>query len=309
MRRPPVPVHVVLREVALEHALPDPGRPHVDRSGRGARARRRRTVRTAMSASAPRRRSRAVPWTSAPLGVSMTTSPSRSRSGRRRPRIRLAEPDEVGDERVARAVVDLARRADLLDHAVAHHHDAVGDGQRLLEVVGDVHRGDVEPALQLLQLDAASRRAAWRRGSTAARRRGAPRARTRRRGPAPPAAAGRPRAWTALRAAEVAQLDQVERLAHARRHLGLRPLPHPQAVGHVVEHAHVRPDGVGLEDHRQAAALGGNVHAARRTRRPGCRRSGSRPTSGARARRWPAAWSSCRSPRGRAASGARRRRR
>jgi hypothetical protein len=36
--------------------------------------------------------------------------------------------DEVGDERVTRPVVDLTGRPNLLDHAVAHHHDAVGDG-------------------------------------------------------------------------------------------------------------------------------------------------------------------------------------
>ena len=118
-----------------------------------------------------------------------------------------------------------------------------------------------------------------------------------------------PESLAALRRAEVAQLDQVERLAHARRHLGVRPLPHPQAVGDVVEHAHVRPDGVRLEDHRQAAVARRERSPARRTRRPGCRRSGSRPTPGAPARRWPAASSSCRSPRGRAGSGARPRRR
>ena len=54
-------------------------------------------------------------------------------------------------------VVDVVRRADLLDPAVVHHHDAVGDLQRLLLIVRDEHAGDVhlvvqspQPAPQLL---------------------------------------------------------------------------------------------------------------------------------------------------------------
>jgi hypothetical protein len=42
----------------------------------------------------------------------------------------------------------------LLDDAVAHHDDPVGDRQRFFQVVGHVDRRDVEPALQLLQLHA-----------------------------------------------------------------------------------------------------------------------------------------------------------
>ena len=51
-------------------------------------------------------------------------------------------------------IVDFARRADLLDQAVAHHHDAVGHRQRLFQVVRHVDRRDAEPVLQLAQLDA-----------------------------------------------------------------------------------------------------------------------------------------------------------
>ena len=46
-----------------------------------------------------------------------------------------------------REVVDLERRPDLLDPAVAHDHDPVGQRERLLLVVGDVHGGDPELAL------------------------------------------------------------------------------------------------------------------------------------------------------------------
>ena len=73
---------------------------------------------------------------------------SRARPGRRgsarRPahvavqHVDLAE--EVGDERRGRPLVDLARRADLLDRAVVHHDDAVGHRQRLFLVVRDHDR-------------------------------------------------------------------------------------------------------------------------------------------------------------------------
>ena len=60
--------------------------------------------------------------------------------------------DEIGDEGGGRAAVDLGRRADLLDAAAVHHHDAVGHGERLLLVVRDHDGGDAEPALQRLDL-------------------------------------------------------------------------------------------------------------------------------------------------------------
>ena len=51
-------------------------------------------------------------------------------------------------------VVEIERRADLLDAAVAHHDDLVGHGHRLDLVVGDVDDRGPEPLVQLLDLDA-----------------------------------------------------------------------------------------------------------------------------------------------------------
>ena len=51
-------------------------------------------------------------------------------------------------ERRLRPVVDLFRRADLLDLALVHHHHAVGDFQRFFLVVGDENRGDVDFLMQ-----------------------------------------------------------------------------------------------------------------------------------------------------------------
>ena len=59
--------------------------------------------------------------------------------------------EEAHHEVVRRLVVELVGRADLLDLAVGHHHDRVGDLHRLLLVVGDEHRGDVDLVVQAPQ--------------------------------------------------------------------------------------------------------------------------------------------------------------
>ena len=62
--------------------------------------------------------------------------------------------DEGGDEGVGRAVVELERRADLLDIAVAHDDDAVGHRHRLDLVVRDVDRRGAEALVQRADLGA-----------------------------------------------------------------------------------------------------------------------------------------------------------
>ena len=52
---------------------------------------------------------------------------------------------------VAGRLVDVVGRADLLDLALVHDDDAVGDFQRLLLVVGDEDRGDVDLVMQRAQ--------------------------------------------------------------------------------------------------------------------------------------------------------------
>jgi hypothetical protein len=51
-------------------------------------------------------------------------------------------------------VVELERRADLLDHPGVEHHDLVGHGHRLDLVVGDVDHGVAEVLVELGDLDA-----------------------------------------------------------------------------------------------------------------------------------------------------------
>ena len=75
-----------------------------------------------------------------------------------RPSSRLTGPRKPITKSFAGLVVDLARRADLLDPALVHHRDPVGDLHRLLLVVGDEHGGHallvVEPAQPAAQLGA-----------------------------------------------------------------------------------------------------------------------------------------------------------
>ena len=52
--------------------------------------------------------------------------------------------DEVGDEAVGRAFVQLPRGAVLHDGGAVHHDDAVRDRQRFFLVVGHVHHGQAK---------------------------------------------------------------------------------------------------------------------------------------------------------------------
>ena len=80
---------------------------------------------------------------------------------------------ERSHEHVARPLVDLVGRADLLDDAVAHHHDAVGQRQRLGLVVRDVDERRLHRRCSCL-ISRAWRSAARHPGWTAARPSGRP---------------------------------------------------------------------------------------------------------------------------------------
>ncbi len=66
---------------------------------------------------------------------------------------RVERADEVGDEGGRRMLVDLARRADLLDPAAVHDRDPVGHRERLVLVVRHVDERRPELVLDPLQLE------------------------------------------------------------------------------------------------------------------------------------------------------------
>ena len=74
--------------------------------------------------------------------------------GADRARQHVLPAHEAGDIGAARVRVDVMRGAGLLDDALVHHDDEVGERDRLRLRVGDVDEGDAEPRLQPLQLAA-----------------------------------------------------------------------------------------------------------------------------------------------------------
>ena len=73
------------------------------------------------------------------------TRPRRGSLDMARQLVHLA--DESGDEARCGLGVDVLRATDLFDTALAHHHDAIGDRQRLLLVVCDVQRRHAQRSL------------------------------------------------------------------------------------------------------------------------------------------------------------------
>ena len=219
------------------------------------------------------------------------------------PARKFMEPTKSATKARRGPAVDLLRRADLLDHAVVHHHDAVGHGQRLLLVVRHHDGGDAERPLQRLDLVAQPQpHAGIERRQRLVEQQQAGRGRER----------ARQRHALLLAAGELGRIFR-------RRHRAGRPAPAArstrfaiaaaalaaadQPVADIVGDRQVGKQRVGLEDDAEVA-----LRPAAAPRRPApsggsCRRSADR------GRRWRAAGWSCRSPRGRGSRRTRPRRR
>ena len=136
--------------------------------------------------------------------------------------------DEAHDELRRGVVVELARRPDLLDAAVVHDGDLVGDLHRLLLVVGDEHGRDVDDVVEVrepvakLGANARVEGAEWLVEEQHLRL-----GRERAGQPHPLALAARELGGIAV--AEALELDEVKQLVDAFADLGPRPLPHLRA--------------------------------------------------------------------------------
>ena len=212
------------------------------------------------------------------------------------PAMKLLVPTKSATKRLTRPLVELLGRRHLQHAAVAHHRHAIGERQRLLLVVGDVDRGDAELLLQLRISRAHLRRGSWRRGSTAARRAAGCRGSARAPAPAPPAAAGRPRAApdSAPRGPSRLTLRSPSAQPRARSR---RPAASAGGARSVTlpAHRHVRPQRVVLEHHADVALV------RRQPVDPPLAEADLAAVRRGRTRRSAAAASSCRSPRARAA--------
>ena len=259
-----------------------------ERGARRGRRRRDRRTRSGRTSTAPRRRP--------PRPAGAACAATRPDPRDRHLRLALAEAlhpsredvgraDELHHEAVGGVTVDLRRRADLQDPAPVHHRDAVRHRQRLVLVVGHVHEGDPDPALQprelglhlLAQLEVERAERLVEQQHRRLVDQGA-----------------RQRHPLALAAAELARAPLLERprarpgrsiSSTARRRSARGDLLHAQAEPHVVGHAHVREQRVALEHgvhgprvrrrvpHRlavdQERAAGGGLEAADQVQRRG----------------------------------------
>ena len=59
--------------------------------------------------------------------------------------------DKIGYKRIDRFVVDVSRRADLLDLSFAHHHNAVAQCKGLFLIVSDIYEGNAQRLVHFLQ--------------------------------------------------------------------------------------------------------------------------------------------------------------
>ena len=163
--------------------------------------------------------------------------------------------DEPGHERVRRVSVDLGGRAELLHRSLRHHRDAIGDGQRLLLVVGDEQRRDPEIGLDAADLVAQARS---NLGVERAQRlieqqhRRFDRQRPRQRHPLLLAARELMRVLRRL----VGELNEFEDVGDATPALGTTDLAGAETVFDVVGDRQVGEQAVALEDHAHVAFVG-----------------------------------------------------
>src|SRR5206468_6392449 len=164
----------------------------------------------------------------------------------------VAVAHETRDVQIGGLCVDLGRRSDLLDDAVLHYNDAVGQRQCLVLIVRDIDRGAIELAVDApnlrTRLDAQLGIEIRQRLVHEDQRRldddGA------RNGDALLLAAGELTWQLVLLTGE---LHELERVRYARRHRGGRHAAHLQTEADILGYGHVRKQRVIPEHHAEAA--------------------------------------------------------
>ena len=166
--------------------------------------------------------------------------------------------DEAGDEAVGGAVEEAERGVGLLDAAGAQDDDAVGEGHRLDLVVGDVDHRRPQAGVQGGELGAhRDAELGVEVGEGLVEQEGD--------GVADDGAADRDA--LALAAGELAgaaleegvDLEHAGGVGDAAGDLGAGQAGVLETEGEVLAHGHVRVEGVGLEDHREAAVGGADL--------------------------------------------------
>ena len=167
--------------------------------------------------------------------------------------IRLS--DEVGHKAVIGGIKEFARRAGLGDGCVAHHHNLVGNRERLFLIVGDVDHGQAEFLLYRAdvftnlpaQLGIEIRKRLVKEQYLRLEHQG-----TRHRHPLLLAT----RQLGRQAPVETLQAHQIQPLQRARTGFPLFETREGQAIHDVFQHAHMWKERVGLENHRHVAVGG-----------------------------------------------------
>src|SRR5438876_2264778 len=177
-----------------------------------------------------------------------------------RPSDEIGAADEVGDEPVARLLVNLARRADLDDSALVHHRDLVRKRERLGLIVGHIYRREIEIALQPLELRSHAvaqlgieirerliqQQKLWLHHQGACERE---------------ALLLASRKLGGIAICQLFERYGVQYSHYPVADILLAQLPYLEREGGVLKYVHVRPDGVGLEHHAEIAPVGCNEDA------------------------------------------------
>ena len=160
--------------------------------------------------------------------------------------------DEARYVQRARSVVNLERRADLLDAAAVHHHHAVGHRHRLHLIVRDVDRGRAQALVQ--GADFGAHRDAQLGVEVGQRLVEQEHARLAHDGPTHRDALALPAGQLARKAFEqLVEIQHARRLSGLGLDLGGRRLAQAQAEIQVVAHVQVRVQRIALEHHRDVA--------------------------------------------------------
>jgi len=166
----------------------------------------------------------------------------------------IAGAHEARDKRRVRAIVDLLRGTDLRDAAGIEYGDMVGHDHGLLPVVRHMHGGDAEGLLQCLDLVAhllADPRVEIGQRLVEQQNLRIDGKRTAERHPLPLTAGERRH----LALAEPFQPQHRHQFGHPAGDLSAADPPEFEAVADVLRHRHVRPQGIGLEYHRDVALV------------------------------------------------------
>ncbi len=152
-------------------------------------------------------------------------------------------------------MIDVERRADLLDLAVAEHRDPIRHGHRFGLIVGDVDHGNAHLAVDALDLDlhllaqVLVERPQWlvEQHEVGVEDQAA------REGDALLLTA---RQLARIALGEARKPDQAEHLVGTRFHLGARKTAHLERKDHVAQRRHVWEQGIVLEHHADVALVG-----------------------------------------------------